>query len=89
MGEISIKNDNLTIDIEKLKTLKSRVAASNIKPPAVVGDGTSIYEIEKIGKNYQDINEKIETLLSNTISFLENVKNSYQGNDNKAAKAYK
>lgn len=88
MGEILINTDNLVSEIGRLHTLSTKIAASSIACPAVVGGGSSIQEIEALGKKFQSIHNSLSVLVANTVSFMENVKASYQRNDSNAAKNY-
>ena len=88
MGEILINTDSLAAEIGMLYTLGAKIAASSIACPAVVGGGSSVQEIENLGKNFQSIHNSVSVLVANTVSFMENVKASYQKNDSNAAKNY-
>lgn len=85
MAEIKINTGNLTAEIGKLKELKNSINNTNILCPATVGGGTSIQELEDIGKLYKSLHNQFGILVSSTASFMENVNQSYQSGDNKAA----
>lgn len=89
MSEIKIDIANLDSEIERLKELKKKITMNKKNPTSVVGGGGTISNIEKIGNDYKDLEEKMESLVQNTISFMENVKNSYVNSDKKAAKTIK
>jgi len=89
MGEIKIKTSNLSTEIGNLRALNQKISSSCIKCPAVVGGGTSIQEIENIGKTYRKMHNQFGTLVSSTISFMENVNNSYKSSDNKASGGFR
>ena len=78
MPEIRIKDDALNTEVNNLRNLNKRIGASNIKCPTVVGGGSSIEQIENIGKSYQQMHKQLEMLVSSTISFMENINNSYK-----------
>lgn len=88
MKEIKINSNNLTAEIQKLEELKNSINNSNISCPATVGGGTSIQELENIGKLYKSLHNQLGILVSSTASFMENVNQSYQSSDNKAAKGF-
>ena len=52
----------------------------------MVGGGSTVANIEKIGIDFKNIEDKMELLLQNTISLLNNIKSSYVSSDNNAAK---
>lgn len=89
MSEIKIDIDNLNSEIKKLKELKKKITTNKKKTTSVVGGGGTISNIEKIGNDYKNMEEKMESLVQNTISFMENVKNSYITSDKNAAKTIK
>lgn len=88
MSEIKIKNDALSTEISNLRNLNTKIRSSNIKCPTVVGGGTSIQQIENIGKSYQQMHKQLEMLVSSTVSFMENINNSYKSSDKKASKVF-
>ncbi len=51
--------------------------------------GSTVANIEKIGIDFKNIEDKMELLLQNTISLLNNIKSSYVSSDNNAAKTIK
>ncbi len=89
MAEIKIKTDNLNMEIGNLRALGQKINASNIKCPGVVGGGSSVQEVENIGRIYQTIHAQLAALVLNTVSFMENVNTSYQSSDNKASGGFK
>ena len=89
MSEIKIDIDNLNSEINKLKELKKKIASNKKKPTAVVGGGSTVAYIEKIGNDYKNMEDKMESLVQNTISFMNNIKTSYVTSDKNAAKAMK
>lgn len=86
MAEIKIQINELNNEIEELKELRSKCSSRKTKPPATVGGGKTVNELEDIADIYVSMNNSFEILISNTISFLENVRDSYVSSDSKAAK---
>ena len=82
---IRVKLVNL---INNLKELKSKISTNKSNAPTVVGGGSTVANIEKIGIDFKNIEDKMELLLQNTISLL-NIKSSYVSSDNNAAKTIK
>ena len=89
MSEIKIDVDSLESGINNLKELKSKISINKSNAPTVVGGGSTVDNIEKIGIDFKNIEDKMELLLQNTISLLNNIKSSYVSSDNNAAKTIK
>lgn len=89
MSEIKINIENLDSEINKLKELEKKITTNKKKPIAVVGGGTTVANIEEIGNDYKNMEEKMETLVKNTISFMDNIKKSYVTSDKNAANTIK
>lgn len=85
MAEISISTQSLEDEIGKLQTLKTNCAGFDVAFPDIVGGGQTVAELEEIANLYKKLNTDMVDLISNTISFMENVKNSYLSSDSKAA----
>lgn len=85
MAEIKVSITELNNAITKLQNLQKRCTASDTKAPPTVGGGKTVNELETIAGIYKSMNIHFNQLLSNTISFLNNVKTSYEENDRKAA----
>ena len=85
MAEIKIKVTEIDSAITKLQSLKSRSASADTKSPSTVGGGKSVNELESIAGVYKSLNTHFATLVQNTISFLDNVKDSYVTSDQKVA----
>ncbi len=85
MAEIKIQIDSLNDAITKLETLKSTCEDADTSCTATIGGGKTINEIESIAAVYKNLNTSFTDLVSNTISFMKNVRDSYQSNDQKAA----
>lgn len=86
MAEINIKITEINNAITKLQDLRSRCNSINTNAPQTVGGGQTINELESIASVYKTINVDFEKLISSTISFLQNVRDSYSSSDAKAAK---
>lgn len=85
MAEIKIKITEINNAITKLQSLQSKCNSRNTTPPATVGGGQCVNEFENIAGVYKGINVHLEDLISNTISFLQNVRDSYASSDTEAA----
>lgn len=85
MAEIKVKVTEIDNAIEKLQRLQIRCNTRNITPPTTVGGGQTVNELEDIADVYKSLNTNFGVLVSNTISFLQNVKDSYASSDTKAA----
>lgn len=86
MAEINVKITEINSAITKLQNLQSRCDSINTPPPSTVGGGQTVNELEDIADVYKALNRDFAELISNTISFLQNVKVSYMESDTKAAK---
>lgn len=86
MAEIKIAIDALENKISELQTLQNEISTNATTPPATVGGGTSVNELEKIATLHQTMLSSIQLLVTNTISFMENIKVSYVESDGKASK---
>ncbi len=86
MAEINIKVTEIDSAIEKLQSLQSRCSSINTTPPITVGGGKTVNELENIADAYKTMNTHLEDFITNTISFLRNIKNSYVSSDLEAAK---
>ena len=53
-------------------------------PPSTVGGGKIVNELEDMVDVYKALDHDFAVLISNTISFLQNVKSSYMESDAKA-----
>lgn len=85
MIEIIIRTAKLDESISDLKSLRSQCQNFDINYPNTVGGGRTVDELECMAKLYQDINNKFIELINNTISFMENLKDSFEESDRKAA----
>lgn len=89
MAEIKVKITEINNSITKLKNLQSRCNTRNTTPPTTVGGGKTVNELEDIADVYKSLNTHFGVLISNTISFLQNVRDSYTSSDTKAANKIK
>ena len=87
MAEIKIKINALNDSITELKNLKTACQDWDTTCPETVGGGQTVNELESMGTLYKNLNTHFINLVSNTISFMENVKTSYEESDNKAARS--
>jgi len=85
MAEIKISISDLESAVTKLNGYAASWAANNTTPPATVGGGSTVNELEKIAQLYKDLNSHMATLASSTATFFSNIKDSYQESDQKAA----
>lgn len=60
MAEINIKITELNNTITKMKNLQKKSKSVNATPPATVGGGKTVNEIEEIAKLYQKLNSHLE-----------------------------
>ncbi len=89
MAEININREELNAQIEKLKSLQTKISSSNISCPVVDGGGSTVQKLEDIGVKYKKMHSNVYELVSQTISFMENISQSYQKSDDKAASNFK
>lgn len=82
MSEININIAEIDNAIAKLRGLQSKYIGA---PPVTVGGGKTVNELENIANTYMLLNKSFTGLITNTISFLENVRDSYSSSDKKAA----
>lgn len=85
MAEIKIKINALNDSITELKNLKTACQDWETTCPETVGGGQTVNELESIAALYKSLNTHFIDLVSNTISFMENVKTSYESSDQEAA----
>ena len=85
MAEIKVKVSEINSAITRLQGLQSRFNSRKTTPPTTVGGGKTVNELEDIADVYKTLNTHFEDLITNTISFLQNVRDSYTASDTKAA----
>ena len=79
MAEIKInisELNNLLPKVQDVKNVANAIYSHNI-PPETVGGGLSVGEIEELANLYHSIYRDIEGLASNTILFLQNVRDTF------------
>lgn len=86
MIEVNIKVTEINNTIGKLQSLQSRYSSIDITPPTTVGGGKTVNELENLAATYKMMNVYLRSLISNTISFLQNVRDSYVSSDEEAAR---
>ena len=86
MSEIKLKINELNDSIEALKKLKTECQEWDTTSPDTVGGGQTVNELEAIAALYKKLNTHFIDLVSNTVSFMENVKESFEESDIEAAK---
>lgn len=85
MAEIKIKISALNDSITELKKLKSACQHWDTTSPQIIGGGHTVNELESIVTLYKSLNTHFIDLVSNTISFMENVKTSYESSDQESS----
>lgn len=85
MAEIKINVNALNDGITRLKNLRTTCQNTKNKIPETVGGGLTVNELESIASLSKDLDMGFNNLVSNTISFMENLKGSFEESDNKAA----
>lgn len=89
MSEINVNIVKLNSGIARMQRLQSKCSGTKTAKPATVGGGKTVNELENMAGTYEKLNVHLEKLLSNTTSFLENVRDSYISSDEKAGSAMK
>lgn len=85
MSEISINIPEINNEITKLQSLQSKWSSERTTPPSTIGGGKSVNAIEDLAEKYKSLGDSLDELISNTIYFLENTKNSFISSDSSAA----
>ncbi len=86
MSEIKINIDELNNLIIDLQNLQKKSSSFRENAPATIGGGQVVNEIEKIKNIYDGIDSNVEVMISNTVLFLQSVRDSYMSSDAKAAR---
>lgn len=84
MAEIKINIQSLNAAIEKLESLKRECQDYGNLSPETRGGGLTINELESLLEMYDTLDNSFIDLISNTISFMNNIKRSYEGADRDA-----
>lgn len=87
MAEIQIKINKLSESITKLGSLKESCQSWNTTCPETIGGGQTVNELEGLASLYKSLNVHFIDLISNTILFMENMKDSFEESDNEAARS--
>lgn len=82
---ININIDEINNSIGRLRSLQTRCDLVSTTPPVTVGGGKTVNKLEEIASMYESLNECFGELVSNTILFLQNTRDSYVSSDSKAA----
>ena len=85
MAEISVNVELLEEKIQKIRELKSTCDEIDVATETLSGSGQSIDIIQLIDKEYPLLKSAVGELLTNSISFFENVKNSMIKADTEAS----
>lgn len=85
MAEIKINVSEINNAIAQLQSLKTEIDSCPAAPE-IVGGGKTINELEDILQLYLDFNADLSGLVSNTIAFFQNVRDSYIESDEMAAR---
>lgn len=89
MATIDIKINTLESAINELKSVKQSCDGTKKTPPATVGGGKTVNELEEIGKLYQAMNGHLSAMIGSTISLLQKTKDGFQTDDKTAASEIK
>ena len=85
VSEINIKISELDVAIANLQSLKFACDGMNSIVPTTVGGGKTVNEIENIASVYKSLNTCVGDMISNTISFMQNIRASFITSDSNAA----
>lgn len=86
MGEINVKITKINDAIRKMWLLQVKCKEADTNAPITIGGGKSVNELEAIADTYKKMNVQFGDLVSNTVQFLINVRDSYVSSDQKAAR---
>ena len=85
MAEIHVNIPEINNAITQLQSLKTEIDSCPATPE-VVGGGKTINELEDILQLYLDFNADLSGLVSNTIAYFQNLRDSYTESDEMAAR---
>lgn len=85
MAEISLNIELLEDKIQKMRDLKTSCDGIDVATEPLVGSGQSIEILQLVDQEYPLLKTAISTLLQNSVSFFENVKNSMIAADTEAS----
>lgn len=86
MAEIKVNIQSLDTAIKKLESLRNECQDYGNLPPKTNGGGLTINELESLLEMYDTLDICFIDLISNTISFMTNIKKSYKKADQNAYK---
>lgn len=89
MAEIKLSVEALENSIQDLNSLKQACSIYIPVVPEVIGGGQTVNQLEQIAEMYKTLNADLSTLVCNTISLMENAKQSYVSTDNMASSKIK
>lgn len=81
MAEIIFRKKELQNAIDKLNALRKAETMMRRTPPQTVGGGQAVTEMKELGKIFLQVSEHFETLLTNTIAFLQNAHDTMKETD--------
>lgn len=85
MNTINVNVEILEDKIQKLENLRTQCESVVVQSKPVQGSGKSINALNNVDKEYVVVKNKIYTLLSNSIVFFNNIKQSVIEADESAA----
>lgn len=85
MNQINLNIDLLDEKIQKINNLKLTCDVIDVNEVPLSGSGESIAIIQLVDKEYSLLKSAVVTLLQNSVSFFENVKNSMIEADSEAS----
>lgn len=85
MSEININIVCLKDAITQLSNLRKNYVDYKILCPDTIGGGLTVTELNNLVKIYNNLDNCFIQLLNSTIGFMENVQESYENSDKKAA----
>ena len=85
MAEININAKEIDNGVAQLRTLQAKIESFSV-PPVTIGGGKVVNELEEIVGILQTINTDLVSLTTNTILFLQNVRDDFVETDIDAAK---
>lgn len=88
MGKINIDIEALNESISSIQSLQNRWTTDKKKLPSKVGGGGTIDEMDLIAEAYENLDKNINTLLTSTVSFFENVRDSFISADSKSMEMF-
>ena len=81
MAELKVNISELDNAIQLLRELKDTCDNLNLTPPPTEGSGKVVQQMENISNAYITVRDSMSILLSNSIVFFQNIRDSYDRND--------